>query len=249
MKQFSFIFIIFLLASCQSKYRFLYQEELDHRMVKLEKHNIWVSKYETTQIEYNAFLKDIQSKDSYPLEDCKIHSDQWVKKIPDKVLGPMGDNYDKHSVYDYYPVVNISTKGAEYFCQWLSENYHKNNLRTYEKVKFRLPTKEEFASLMEEVVIKYDSDNKKEYPSFDFNLKFQNDYAADGAMFTLRVHLKPQTYSGLCSVVGNVSELLAGGTAMGGNWDTFPSEVEQSIDYSTPDPRIGFRIVMEVLEE
>lgn len=191
----------------------------------------------------------LQSKENYPFKECQIFSQMWSERLSMPFMETMQKNYHDQAIFDEYPVVNISLKGAQYFCHWLGEKYHKYNLRTSKKVRFRLPTKEEFASLMNEVIIKYDSDEKEEYEFFDFNLKFYDDYAVDGGLNTIRVQLKPQTYSGLCSVIGNVSELLADGEAVGGNWDCYPSDIEQPLDYSTPDPRIGFRIVMEVLEQ
>lgn len=249
MKWLSLFFIILFFPSCQNKYFFLQSDQMDKRMVHLKKHKIWVSKYETTQKEYKAFLKDIQSKENYPFKECQIFSQMWSERLSMPFMETMQKNYHDQAIFDEYPVVNISLKGAQYFCHWLGEKYHKYNLRTSKKVRFRLPTKEEFASLMNEVIIKYDSDEKEEYEFFDFNLKFYDDYAVDGGLNTIRVQLKPQTYSGLCSVIGNVSELLADGEAVGGNWDCYPSDIEQPLDYSTPDPRIGFRIVMEVLEQ
>lgn len=249
MKWLSLFFIILFFHSCQNKYFFLQSDQMDKRMVHLKKHKIWVSKYETTQKEYKAFLKDIQSKENYPFKECQIFSQMWTERLSMPFMETMQKNYHDQAIFDEYPVVNISLKGAQYFCHWLGEKYHKYNLRTSKKVRFRLPTKEEFASLMNEVIIKYDSDEKEEYEFFDFNLKFYDDYAVDGGLNTIRVQLKPQTYSGLCSVIGNVSELLADGEAVGGNWDCYPSDIEQPLDYSTPDPRIGFRIVMEVLEQ
>ena len=249
MKWLSLFFIILFFPSCQNKYFFLQSDQMDKRMVHLKKHKIWVSKYETTQKEYKAFLKDIQSKENYPFKECQIFSQMWTERLSMPFMETMQKNYHDQAIFDEYPVVNISLKGAQYFCHWLGEKYHKYNLRTSKKVRFRLPTKEEFASLMNEVIIKYDSDEKEEYEFFDFNLKFYDDYAVDGGLNTIRVQLKPQTYSGLCSVIGNVSELLADGEAVGGNWDCYPGDIEQPLDYSTPDPRIGFRIVMEVLEQ
>lgn len=249
MKWLSLFFIILFFHSCQNKYFFLQSDQMDKRMVHLKKHKIWVSKYETTQKEYKAFLKDIQSKENYPFKECQIFSQMWTERLSMPFMETMQKNYHDQAIFDEYPVVNISLKGAQYFCHWLGEKYHKYNLRTSKKVRFRLPTKEEFASLMNEVIIKYDSDEKEEYEFFDFNLKFYDDYAVDGGLNTIRVQLKPQTYSGLCSVIGNVSELLADGEAVGGNWDCYPSDIEQPLDHSTPDPRIGFRIVMEVLEQ
>jgi len=52
--------------------------------------------------------------------------------------------YHKHQAYNEYPVVNISHEKANEYCKWLTIKYNSNPYRKYNKVLFRLPTKNEW---------------------------------------------------------------------------------------------------------
>jgi hypothetical protein len=57
---------------------------------------------------------------------------------------------------------------------------------------------------------------------------------------------------GIYDVVGNVAEMVAEkGKACGGSWDDTPEEstIRSVKSYKKPSATIGFRMVMEVLEE
>lgn len=89
---------------------------------------------EVTNLEYRTFLADllIQNKTvDYLL--AKPNQEAWVTKFPRSFNEPMRDMYFWHPAYDEYPVVNISRKGAELYCLWLTNetnNYLKTNNKT-----------------------------------------------------------------------------------------------------------------------
>lgn len=77
---------------------------------------------EVSNLEYRTFLFDllIQGRKKEFLE-AKPDQDQWVKKFNAEAdLKPMKEHYFSHPAYNDYPVVNISKKGAEMYCIWLT---------------------------------------------------------------------------------------------------------------------------------
>ena len=52
-------------------------------------------------------------------------------------------------------------------------------------------------------------------------------------------------------VIGNVSEMTSDGKQKGGSWDNYPEEctVDKTQSYTLPDPRVGFRVIMEIIEK
>lgn len=68
-------------------------------------------------------------------------------------------------------------------------------------------------------------------------------------MTTLTAKYKP--YNGLYDMIGNVSEMInEKGKQKGGNWDCFINEcgVNKTQYYKDNDPRVGFRVFMEIIE-
>ena len=114
-------------------------KSVESRMVKVNT-NLYANKYETTNGEYKQFrthLKENGKADM--LEVAQIHNDGWRKFYP-KTNWP----YAEAEGFDSYPVVNITYEGALAYCEWLTERYQANKKRKFNKVKFRLPTKEEW---------------------------------------------------------------------------------------------------------
>ena len=108
------------------------------------KSNLYAGKYEVTNLEYREFLHYMEKKgDKASMEKVQVQKENWR----DELLGygePMMDNYHSHPAYDNYPVVNIPHEGAVAFCDWLTEAYNEYPKRDFKKVKFRLPTEEEW---------------------------------------------------------------------------------------------------------
>lgn len=81
---------------------------------------------EITNLEYRTFLADllIQKRDADYLI-AKPDQAMWVKKFPYSYNEPMKNMYFWHPAYDEYPVVNISRKAAEMYCEWLTVETNK----------------------------------------------------------------------------------------------------------------------------
>ncbi|MEO1257709.1 MAG: SUMF1/EgtB/PvdO family nonheme iron enzyme [Bacteroidota bacterium] len=104
---------------------------------------LYAGKYEATNLEYREFLKHIEKKgDSELLGKVKIFNENW--RIDGTYNEPFVNTYHQHPSYDNYPVVNVSHAGATAFCEWLTDTYNAYPKREFKKVKFRLPTEEEW---------------------------------------------------------------------------------------------------------
>lgn len=78
---------------------------------------------EVSNLEYRTFLLDllIQGRnDDFMI--AKPNQDNWVHPNGNEIAAfePMKENYFSHPAYNDYPVVNISRRGAEMYCNWLT---------------------------------------------------------------------------------------------------------------------------------
>lgn len=104
---------------------------------------LYASKYEVTNYEYQEFLQHLKhNPDASLYEQYRIFNENWNMK--DSFLQPFENNYHIHPAYFEYPVVNISQEGAKAYCEWLTATYNAYPKRAFEKVKFRLPTEQEW---------------------------------------------------------------------------------------------------------
>lgn len=107
--------------------------------------NLFASKYETTNKEYQVFLNTIKPNlNEEALDRVRVHIENWNEEC--HFNEPMVNNYYQHPSYADYPLVNINHEGAKAYCVWLTEMYHKRPKRKYKKVKFRLPTEKEWVT-------------------------------------------------------------------------------------------------------
>ncbi len=81
---------------------------------------------EVTNLEYRTFLFDLLvqgRKEEFMM--AKPDQKQWMRKFPYSSNEPMVWMYFSHTAYDEYPVVNISRKGAQLYCDWLTIETNK----------------------------------------------------------------------------------------------------------------------------
>lgn len=225
--------------------------------------NLYVCKYEVTNVEYREFLNDLKAqKKNDEYSKCLYDSTQWIKKMPVSYNEPMVQLYHWHPAYDNYPVVNISHDAAKLYCEWLTEKYNNSAKKTYKKVVFRLPTVKEWELFADPLP----GHNLPWYGNFPYtdaegkvalaNIKVKylsggDDYVFDGGLHTIVVgHYKPNNL-GIYDVIGNAAEMTKNDTIKGGSWDNYLDEctIDKSQNYNPPDPRVGFRVVMEVIEK
>jgi len=223
--------------------------------------NVYLSKYETSNKEYRQFLENLRRSKRVDLFHAVMYdSAQWVKKMDKKNEShnePMANLYHSHSAYENYPVVNISFEAAEAYCLWLTQQYNMQRKRKYTQVIFRLPTEKEWLAAATSNG-KYpitgfpEGKVKNEKDCYLVNFNPDKFMYADGSFYTATVDSYQFNELGFFNMFGNVAEMTnKKGIAKGGSWyNTFEeSKFKNSIKYDGADPGIGFRIVMEVIEE
>jgi len=96
----------------------------------------YISSIEVTNLQYRDFLTDLRdSGETEKLKIAMVDSSQWAKFIP--ACKPFVNYYFQNKAYDDYPVVNISKRGAELYCEWLTAKYNRTSKQ---KARFALPT-------------------------------------------------------------------------------------------------------------
>lgn len=230
---------------------------LEKNMVKLEG-NIFMSKYETSNNEYRTFLDNVlRSRQVDLFKSVNYDSTQWHEKFKKAYLNPMVNLYHWHPAYDEYPIVNISFDAAEIYCQWLTKQYNLQRKREYMQVKFRLPTEGEWrkAALAGSTGKTGFKDDKIQNEEACYLLNIQPSegrFFDDGAFLTAKVETYNPNAFGFYNMFGNVAEMIdKRGVSKGGSWFSSIEEsyVDEETKFTGADPRIGFRIVMEVIEE
>ena len=256
-----FTFLFLCLFWFPSQYLFSQKfkvQYIEKRLILVdEEKGLFANKYETSNIEYAFFLRSLNKKN---LQIAQYDSSLWSSKFPWSYNVPITKNYHNHKAFYYYPVVNISQEGAEMFCQWLTKKYNAYKKRKFKKVIFRLPTEAEWLQ-----IAKYSPNESPyatasgafsdEFGTYEMNFKMMEldhlSYDMDGYIYTAPIHHFPANNQGFFNLSGNAAEMTAiKDISMGGHWDAFPEECElqSRTEFVYPDPRVGFRIVMELVE-
>jgi formylglycine-generating enzyme required for sulfatase activity len=250
--------IAFFLLTSSSKPKIDYY---DKQYVKL-KDSLYVGIYEVTNKDYKSFLNDLKLKqNNEELKQCNPDTNQWTSKIKFSYLEPFKDYYFSHPSYKDFPVVNITKEAANKYCDWLTNYYNSQPKKIFKKVLFRLPTEKEwihFASALPGNSLPwygnfaYDANLK-----YFANVKFENkgygtfNYTADNSFAPSKCGRYEMNKKGLYDIIGNVAELTETGIIKGGSWDNLIDEcgVDKNQDFQLPDPRVGFRVVMVIVEK
>jgi len=135
--------LILLLAQLFS----LQGQEIDfkafHRHFTEVAFGLYASKFETSNGEYRAFIRDLKKHNKKDeLMICMVDSTRWADVM--KYSKPYEQYYFQHEAYNDYPVVNITKEAARQYCKWLTEQYNRAPKRKYKRVRFRLPTEQEW---------------------------------------------------------------------------------------------------------
>jgi len=147
------VFALLLLAIVSfSSYSFIFKKKTTiYGIYKIEKNwgmvkdGLYANKFETTNKEYQVFLNSIKSKATADVfEQYSVKAENWNSL--DIVNDPMVKHYYQHPSFADYPLVNVSHHGAKAYCEWLTEIYNHRPNRKYKKVKFRLPSEEEWVT-------------------------------------------------------------------------------------------------------
>lgn len=233
-------------------------KSIEKNMLPVNK-TVYMGKYEVSNADYRKFLDNLKrSQQTNLLAIALYDSTVWNTKFQFTYNDPMRENYHWHAAYDEYPVVNISFEAAKAYCEWLTTQYNTQRKRAYTQVKFRLPSEKEWllaaGSGNEKVVSCFPNDNIQNADKcYLGNIKVSpGRFMDDGAFLTAKVSSYLANKAGFFCTFGNIAEMIdKKGIAKGGSWyHTFEeSNFQQQINYAGPDPGIGFRIVMEIIEQ
>jgi len=108
---------------------------------------IYAANTEVTNAQYNRFLEYLQTN---KLADLHQEYKFDFSRYEEPALAFMS-NYalprtetKKNRYFNHHPAVNISYEAANAYCEWLTQQYNNATERKYKKVKFRLPTLDEW---------------------------------------------------------------------------------------------------------
>ena len=231
---------------------------LEKNFIKLQE-DIYLNKYELTNQDFQLFLNNVlYAKNIKLFSDCLYDSAQWVKKRPYEYNEPMRNMYHWHPAYANYPIVNVSQNAANEYCRWLTKQYNSQNKRRFTKVIFRLPTELEWMTAAgngdpkSQTYFKNNSITKENKPDIYLtNLKIDGNPLLDGGFYTVKVDAYEPNQLGFFNMIGNVAEMVSeSNKSKGGNWylNLNQSKIPEILTFNGPDPGVGFRVLMEVIE-
>jgi formylglycine-generating enzyme required for sulfatase activity len=236
-------------------------KSIENQFVKIYD-QVFMNKYEVSNIEYQRFLTDLLNSRNIELfKTCLYDSLSWTESYQ-SYADPMKNMYHWHPAYDNYPIVNISNFAATKYCEWLTIQYNSQNKRSYTKVIFRLPTEKEweFAASNGEKTVNtpFENDNVKneDCKCYLANLKYSSEdggkFYDDGGFFMVKTDSYEPNQLGIYNMLGNVAEMIdQNNISKGGSWNSYlkDSYIPSKRNYSGVNPETGFRIVMDVIEE
>ena len=108
---------------------------------------IYAQASEVTNEQYNRFLNYLQQQhfDDYYRKyafDLSAYSEPALSFMRNYTSARVPTKRDKY--FTRYPAVSISFEGAQAYCEWLTEQYNNSATRKFKKVKFRLPSRDEW---------------------------------------------------------------------------------------------------------
>lgn len=207
----------------------------------------FLSECEITNGQYNEFLADLKAQGKMAdYEIAKINTALWNSV---DVYGA-GTNAKNYHLQKDFPVVNISKRGAQLYCLWLTEKYRENSKAEFVP-EFRLPTKWEW----EFAATSGKGTQERPYPwggPYCRNSKgcYLAQFKALGQeLGPVEVKEYKANELGLYNMSGNVAEMIAEeGITKGGHW--YSNEEKLMIvadDEYKVSPFVGFRPAVSFL--
>ena len=274
MKKLLFILSVFTLISFTEIDNPLFEmKSIKSNFIKV-KNDLFVSKYEVSNLDYRNFLTDISNNNKIELyKNCLPDTLVWQDKF--KNTAPFVEFYFRHVSYDNYPVVGISYESAIEYCNWLTEKYNNDTKKKYKKVLFKLLNKEDwiFAANKGETSKVYTwgsgfmQNNRKQnlcnykHTSFVFDslTKKYNEIPEtsqttlfEKSVITTSINSFYPNSFGLYNMCGNVAEMIEEkGMAKGGSFDdgAYNVRIASEKHYTKPQADIGFRVAMKIIED
>lgn len=218
---------------------------------------LYASKFEVSNGLYKEFLASawLNSKTPDTILLAQIVPSKWIDFSSN--MSPFAKEYHSHIAFNNYPLVNIHYQGAILFCQWLSYLYGISTSKKHQTFVFNLPTEDqwELAAKGKSKSPFFPWKGELPYKTLGKPLCNYNDSKghvgessykySDNANVTAIVTAYPPSKNGLYNVIGNVSEMIAGGEiTKGGSWlDTAQDlYISSKQPYNkVPSVKVGFR--------
>ena len=191
-------------------------------------------KYQYMDIQAAAKDRNLSRKDVIKSEEIMVYPDTtaWIRDFSYSYNEPMHNDYFWHDAYGDYPVVGVSWRQANAFCQWrtLKKNAYQKSRGKQHVNQFRLPSEAEWEYAarggLQGATFPWGGPYaKNDRGCFMANFKpLRGDYAADQALYTVEADAyEPNDYD-LYNMAGNVSEWV------NGSYD--PSSYEYSASFN-----------------
>jgi len=264
-----FLFVIFLSALFSHAVPGLYVPNC--KVVK--RGFLFAAETEVSNGQYLLFLNDQYRKHGAECYSSLLpDTSAWLS--PGTYSEPYCQYYFRHPAYREYPVVNVSKRQAEAFCEWmevqLNQQFEKLTDQPIVSVDVRLPTDQEWQEAARGgnryAIFPWPGSGmrnttQKHKGRFMANFsRGRGDFMGiagilnDGADITAPGHSYWPNQFGLYNMSGNVAEMLQEeGRTRGGSWASRAPYLEISgVDpfegFSKPSPEIGFRYFVEIID-
>ena len=153
-------------------------------------------------------------------ETLEVYPDTtvWITDFKYSYNEPMHNDYFWHDAYSNYPVVGVTWKQANAFCQWRTNTknaYQKTKKKKSLVPEFRLPTEAEWeyaarGGLQSAMYPWGGPYTKNDRGCFMANFKpMRGDYAVDQALYTVEANAYDPNGYNLYNMAGNVAEWVA----------------------------------------
>lgn len=234
---------------------------------------LWAATTELSNFQYLEFLTSVKEQAGEIAYTAMLPDTTcWKEKIA--YNEPYTLYYFRHPAYRNYPVVGVTKKQAEKYCEWLEgklNTYYQNNPKHPVKIiDVRLPTEKEWQAAAQggnaNAIFPWDGkeirrSDKKWAGDLRANfVRGRGDFMGiagnlnDAADITAPItSYWPNNY-GLYNMSGNVAEMVQEeGHTRGGSWGSRAPFIEifgedEFRGFSKPNSRIGFRYFIEIIE-
>ena len=206
-------------------------------------------KFQYTYMDFQKAAKNkkLRRSDVLTTEEVEVYPDTtaWIRDFSYSYNEPMHNDYFWHDAYGDYPVVGVSWKQANAFCQWrtLYKNGDQKARGKQFVNSFRLPSEAEWEYAarggLQGATYPWGGPYiKNDRGCFMANFKpLRGDYAADQALYTVEADAYEPNDFNLYNMAGNVSEWVEG------SYDPGSYEYSATFNPSVNDPNNQRKVV------
>ena len=206
-------------------------------------------KFQYTYMDFQKAAKNkkLRRSDVLTTEEVEVYPDTtaWIRDFSYSYNEPMHNDYFWHDAYGDYPVVGVSWKQANAFCQWrtLYKNGDQKSRGKQFVNSFRLPSEAEWEYAarggLQGATYPWGGPYiKNDRGCFMANFKpLRGDYAADQALYTVEADAYEPNDFNLYNMAGNVSEWVEG------SYDPGSYEYSATFNPSVNDPNNQRKVV------